>query len=682
MKFLKYLTVTILMGAYTGCADLDIPPMNIFTDDDILTSSAGVQAYMSSLYSRLPIEDFKYSLKEGNYGGFNTWNCITTPNVLTGENAQGDNGSFVNVNDKHYWKEGYIEINHANYLITELPKYEAQLTKAGIDKWIAEAKFVRAYTYFALVKRYGGVPKLDFVQTLSDDLEKLKVPRAGEKEIYDFILQDLDDAIAGLPDKSENNGRANRNIALAFKSRVALFAASIARYGQNQVWEKSGVMLCGIPASEANKYFEISYNAAKAIESVYSLYKKKWSDTDKAATADNYAELFLDASSPETIFATSYSYNDDVHSFDCINLPLHMAPNYANRFNPTLDYVELFDGLPKNEKGQLNTINADGTYKVFDSLEELYKDCEPRLRGTVLLPGQSFRTYHTDIRRGTIKKEISPADPVQKMVAEGMTTGYTANDFYNNNIVWAATWNNQTPYPITDKISINPSGLDGPIGTGSGTVTGYCGRKWLDPNLVAPAIHASTQTWIDIRYAEILLNRAEAALELAQNGKPASADGADYRTDAFNCINAIRERAGAILLASPADLSDAEPVGIEQGTGGYVLAPNRGQQIIRIERRKELAFENKIFWDMHRWRTGHDEINQRMWRKCNPFLFAQSVVIPETGLIPDYIQGKYIFDCRFDERGSRFTWDIKYYYQAIPNEELKANDLLIQNDKY
>jgi hypothetical protein len=132
------------------------------------------------------------------------------------------------------------------------------------------------------------------------------------------------------------------------------------------------------------------------------------------------------------------------------------------------------------------------------------------------------------------------------------------------------------------------------------------------------------------------------------------------------------------LLTSSAELTANAPVAVNQGVGGYVLAPTRGLQIIRIERRKELAFENKIWWDMRRWRTADMEVNSRIWRKCNPFLFAKGALL-ETS---DYVRGKYVFDCRFDERGSRFSFATKYYYEAIPGGELTANPMLKQNEQY
>jgi len=669
MAFILFLTTVC------ACNKLDVPPTNIVQDKDVFTD-AGMLAYMAALYSRMPIEDFKYSATEGDEG-FNTWNQIWLPMLNTGENANRNTNGFQNP-ARGYWKSGYQVIRNANYLIEQLPAYAATLTQEKVDRWISEARFVRAFTYFALAKRYGGVPIIDQVQALNDgNIAPLQVPRNSEQEVYDFILGDLDYAIEHMREQSEQQGRANKNIAAAFKSRVALFAGSIARYAKPYVVD--GVMLNGIPAEKANDYFTQSFQAAKMIEGKYTLYKKKWSAIDKIATADNFADLFLDAESPENILVKGYFYPDAFHSFDAVYSPPHMTSTYGDRFNPTLDFVELFEGLPKNEKGQLKTTHDDGTYVVYDDVEQLFEDCEPRLRGTVLLPGQPFKGMHTDLRRGTIEESVDPATPIQKFVGEGLTASYNANTFYATHVKQSGTWNSQTPIELSTGYSINPTGLDGPTSANNATVTGFHGRKYLDPKITAAEtqLHRSTQSWIEIRYAEILLNRAEAALELYQHGVT-QVDGVALQEDAANCLNQIRERAGAPLLTGSTELSADAPLAVGTGVGSYVLAPTRGLQIIRIERRKELAFEHKLWWDMLRWRTADLEVNARIWRKLNPFLFAKGAV-PEA---PDYVRGKYIFDGRFDERNARFTVATKYYYEAIPGGEIAANPKLEQNEQY
>ncbi len=672
-RFIYIITGILLLGIAPACNDLDIPPLNVLQDKDLF-NDAGMQAYMAALYSRMPIEDFRYSAEKG----FNNARLVLTTHQNTGENANRNTSGFVNA-AHGYWDDGYQVIRQSNYLIENLPEYVPSLGQTKVDQWIAEAKFIRAYTYFALVKRYGGVPLTMEVQSLEDgNVEALQIPRNSEQEVYDAIINDLDYVIANMSETSEQKYRVNSNIAAAFKSRVALFAGTIARYGNPYIVD--GTMLCGIPATEANDYLKIAFQAAKSIEDKYSLYMKTWSASDKKATADNYANLFLDETSTETIFSKGYQYPDNAHSFDWWCLPPSKTPKGADRFNPTLDYVELFDGLSKNEKGQLKTTDEDGNYIVCENAEEFWENCEPRLRGTVLLPGMAFKEGYVDIRRGTINESIDPSTPIQKFVAEGSTVGYSTNEWYAENVTDASHW--YYTLNVTIELStgdeIYAVGVDGPSRTSMGTTTGFHGRKWLDTNWPSEnGRYTNDQSWIDIRYAEILLNRAEAALELHQNGVTIL-DGVNMQEDAFQCINAIRERAGAELLTSPAELSTNSSIDVDQGVGGYVLAPNRGLQIIRIERRKELAFENKIWWDMLRWRTADSEVNNRLFRSCFPFIFAKGAV----PLASDYIQGKFIFDCRFDQRGYRWTIESKHYYEPIPDSELAANPNLIQNEQY
>lgn len=674
MKHSINILIIIMFLNLGACTDLDMPPLNIVQDEDVFTES-GMKAYMASLYSRMPIEDFKSGIVAAS-DGFNHWNCIKMSDCNTGTYTNREINAFVNPT-REYWTNGYQVIRYANHLIDQLPNYKNTLGEIKINQWSAEAKFIRAFTYFELAKRYGGVPLIEKVQGLTENLDEIKTPRSSEKATFDFILDDLDFAIQNLDIKSENNGRVNKHIAAAFKSRVALHAGSIARYGTPYIVDN--IMLCGIPKEDANNYFKVAFEAAKSVENEYSLYRKGWVAGDKIKQADNYANIFLDDTSPETIFSKGYYYPNAVHSWDAVNSPTHMTSIYGDRFNFTLDFVELFDGLELNAKGELKTLDDNGKYIVYSDLAGPFADAEPRLRGTVLLPGMPFKGTYVDLRRGILKENIDPDIPIEKFLGEGATTAYSTSAYFKENVVISTTTANQTPYTLSDGKKLNPIGRCGPLGgTANACVTGFHGRKFLDPNISPSltALHKSTQSWIELRYAEILLIRAEAAIELFQNG--ASIPGIDLQQDAFDCINAIRDRAGAVKLTSKADLNNSSPQAKGTGQGSYILAPTEGLRIIRVERRKELAMENKLWWDMLRWRTADLEVNNRSWRICCPFLFSSTVDIKDTY----YYEGKYIFDCRTDERNSKFTVAVKNYYEPIPESQISSNEFLKQNPYY
>jgi hypothetical protein len=270
---------------------------------------------------------------------------------------------------------------------------------------------------------------------------------------------------------------------------------------------------------------------------------------------------------------------------------------------------------------------------------DLFANAEPRLRATVILPGDAFKGQNIEIRRGIYTGPATGG--INPLLPAGSKSQYPLT-----NLVVSATAS-QTPYTLPDGSLMNPAGLSG-IFTGDQTcaISGFSVRKWLNPNLPTSQVleNNETQTWIEMRYAEVLLNRAEAAFELNSGGQKGTTD---YTQDAFNIINQIRLRAGASLLTS---------------SGSMTI------DTIRIERRKELAFENKTYWDLKRWRTFSKEQNGTIYRILMPFYSSQA--------------GKYFFDARTDERNDVYTYDPRWYYEQIPQGAISKSPNLVQNPGY
>ncbi|MCQ6957499.1 RagB/SusD family nutrient uptake outer membrane protein [Mucilaginibacter aquariorum] len=637
MKKITYTVLCFLVCWTTACKKLDVPPINIVQDKDVFTSPGGIQAYMARIYSELPIEDFRYSPQRG----LNFFWIISPFSAVSGEALSRDQSSAMQENvDESPWGDCYKLIRDVNYFLENMPKYAATYTPAEVNSWMGEARFIRAATYFALVKRYGGVPIVDKVlQFPTSNVDDLNIARSSEEEVYDFIATDLDYAYANL---SESNqvGRANKYVAAGFKSRAMLYAGSIAKYNQISLVDAGGKRVCGIPSTKAVTYFKAAYDAALLLENKYSLYKKAWAAGDKDAQYQNYVNLFFDETSPENIFVRQYHYPESVHGYDAYNVPRQLmgANGYSAEVNPTLNFVEMFDGIPKNADGTIKTTTA-GKYDLYTNTVDLFANAEPRLRATVILPGDVFKGQSIEIRRGIYTG--SSAGGISPLLPAGSTANYpTANIVQSSNA-------SQTPYNLPGGGTMNPAGLSG-VFTGDGTaaISGFSVRKLLVPDKPTSEVleNRSDQTWIEMRYAEVLLNRAEAAYELnalGQNDKP-------YLQDAFTATNQIRERAGATMLASAADLTSVN--------------------VIRIERRKELGFENKTWWDMRRWRVADKEQNSTIYRVLMPFYSANDK--------------KYFFDARTDERNSRYTFDVRWYYEQIPNGEIQKSQKLIQNPGY
>jgi|GEM_PF-39822 SusD family. len=721
--YLSAIGFLFLLSCLTSCVDLDIAPTTVLTAKDIYNEK-GIKAYMAGLYNRLPMEDFKYDVNsdgqaEGGGGGYFVGNGISVWNFWS------STGEMVNRNNtglpRHrtgYWKGAFKIIRQANILIVTLPDYPELAGQS--NAWIAEAKYIRAYTYFQLAKRYGGLPKVFEPQTLDlNDESTLSVTRESHADTYDFILKDLDEAIADLPETSEA-GRANKYVAAALKSRVALHAGTTARYGSEKFTDQEGyklefgengevrevgekILLQGIPKEKANNYFKQAWEAAKLLEDKYELHR---ANADKE---QNYAEVWEKSdNNKESIWLRKFDYTMVVHSYNSMMPPPRMCSEGGDRFNPTLDWVELFDGLPLDEEGHFSAFDKDGNYIIYADCQQLWKGAEPRLRANLLIPGNLYKGgMKLDLRSGILGEQYDPASAkIKKFTVDdgqaesNLNSGSMWNkDVYDKNpfkkasegglglIEWerAPSTDQKEPYVRADGVKLFKNGLDGPKingNSGTNTITGFFGRKYLDINIPRENTvhHTSTQPWIEIRYAEVLLNRAEAAVELAQNGEQ-SYNGTDMIQDAFECINDIRDRAGANLLTSPSELSTA-PAYTKwsdpgpKGQGGFIEAPTRGLQIVRVERYKEMAFESKLYWDLLRWFTFDTQIKNYRRRGLYSFMFAKGATVDENG-IPD---GKYIYDAKSTEEGSgRVNFNLNHYYETIPTDELKNNPLLQKN---
>lgn len=576
--------------AFSACNDLDVPPMNIIQDDDVFTTESGVTAYMSRLYSELPIEDFKFTRD-----GFNQTYCYPGTGLSAGEYVM-NRQDFVYDSPSGSWFQcwNYGAVRNVNYFLQEIETYKDYFTETQINHWKGEAYFIRAYNYFAMVKRYGGIPIVDVVQNFPEQsIEELQIPRNKEKEVYDFIKQDLEKAIELLPEESQTKGRINRDVAYALMSRAMLYAGSIAEYGTIQL---DGLL--GIPSSDAKAYYELAYQAAKSLEGKYTLYNKY---TDKF---ENYWNLFLDEDSPENIFCKYYIYPEYAHGYDLYNIPFQMrgAEGYGSKTCPTLDFIRLFDGAD-GKADWLNIGTADNPVR-YENRMDLFQDAQPRLRATVIFPGDEFKGEEIDIQQGLYESypdgELHTAsEPTNIPLYEG--------------------------YPVIGKSGMGPNET---------TNTGFFVRKYMNPDIDREdvATNKVTTPWIEFRYAEILLNRAEAAFALG------------YKEDALSCINQIRERAGVSLYA------------IDQLTA----------KSIQKERRMELAFESHAYWDLRRWRIADSEINNKKYKILCPYFV--------------YNEKKYIF--KEDELSTPFTFQVKVYYQQIPTSEIAKNPKLVQNPGY
>ncbi|HRQ51618.1 MAG TPA: RagB/SusD family nutrient uptake outer membrane protein, partial [Agriterribacter sp.] len=227
----------------TGCnKGLDLVPKDAISDATFWKTTADFTLAANNLY---------FSLE-----GFNTWDIYAdlaydVPNSVS-------NGTYQTSESDSRWTNAYVYIRRCNKIIA---KAGESSIAPDLKQLSGEAKFFRAYNYWSLYRLFGEVPIVTTELDIED--EELYAPRATRKETVDFILKDLDDAAADLPEKSALSGgdigRVTKGAANALKARVALFEGT---------WGKSR------GDANANGYLDIAINAATTVmnSGQYALY--------------------------------------------------------------------------------------------------------------------------------------------------------------------------------------------------------------------------------------------------------------------------------------------------------------------------------------------------------------------------------------------------------------------------
>lgn len=533
----------------------------------------------------------------------------------------------------NWWDYGYIrDLN----VFLKRGQEATALSEADKNRFIAEARFIRAGVYFELVKRMGGVPLITepMEYNYSGDPTYLQHARAKESEIYDFVISELEAVKNKLPNSASTQSRATKGAALAMESRAALYAASIAKYGVStgQVSLPGGEV--GIPASMATAYYQKSLQAAKEIisDGQYSLYKKN------PNLSDNFSSLFTDkANNPEVIFAKDFKLKTNkVHGYTINNQPRSSAEEQqGGRLNPSLNLVQSFEKLD-NTYASLASVDASGNPVYYTGITDIFAGRDARLAGTVILPGTQFKNKTVDIWAGYMLANGT--------IITGDNFGQTKKDVLPGK-------------PGTVQVV----GADGPIdGLEFSAQSGFYVRKYLDPATGSGQIGTRSEVWwIRYRYAEVLLNAAEASFALGD-----AQGAADY-------LKPVRDRAGLTTPLTAADMSLDRLV---------------------HERRVELAFEGHELWDMKRWRLADKAWNGNAMSVADFTNAANIGVAARTntqvfGLWPykyynpgDANDGKYVFKVvKPSKVTAAHRFRLGNYYSLINQDIINRNPKIVKN---
>ncbi|MFO8002472.1 MAG: RagB/SusD family nutrient uptake outer membrane protein [Marinilabilia sp.] len=632
-RFLYILIVFVAIG--WGCDDeefLNREPQNILLEDQVWTDDDVALSVLADLYFRLP-----------ELQGITNWDSFL--NFFDFDEAfisnAGDYGLHKRNNYSYdewgLWDYGLMrEIN----LFIEKAREADGDELSEKDRFIAEGRFLRAWVYFEMVKRMGGVPLITepLEYDFSGDPSYLQHPRAEEHEVYDFILEELDEIQADLPDDVDTKARATRGLMLAMKSRVALYAASIAKYGENTPSVSTSGGEVGIDPSMADDYYQQALDAAETLisDGAYSLY-----DVEDDPS-ENFANIFVDKNNnPEVIFVRDFMESEDwedwTNKFTLWNQPWSLAEDIeGGRLNPSLNLAQRFE-LLDNTFEPFRTKDENGDWIFYDEPGDIFDNRDARLEGTIIVPGSEFKEQPVDIWAGY-------------MLADGTTI--TGDGFGDEDDV-----------PGLGNVQI--VGDDGPIdGREFSAQTGFYIRKHMDPDKGSGQRGLkSNKWWVRYRLGEVYLNAAEAAFEL---GDPETA--ADY-------MNEVRRRAGFTEDLEAADITF--------------------DRIVH-ERRVELAFEGHQLWDYKRWRIAHEVFDGQqlevddLTEDPSDVLASGSRVFglwpykyhdPDDPDNPN--NGKWVFEeIRPSEVTGAYRFRMGNYYSRIGDDILNNNPEIVKNPNH
>lgn len=457
------------------------------------------------------------------------------------------------------WESRYRAIRKCNRVLTQMHLVPKNITLTDEEDaqqratMRAEARTFRAYFYWELFLRYGPLPIVEDVLDPEQDMITPYKTRPSYAEYTEFILKELRESRADLltyEDAWNSNriGRLSQPMSLALESRILLYLASprYAALGCNVSWQE---------AADCAKAFIDTYGGK------FGLYAE-----DTKSGAENYANAVLHSQYTGNNNEVIFFRNDTQIGWGNIRLDTPVGEGGRGGNCPSQNLVDMYDmadgtspfaqydatGAPVYNAQGVPAINPESGY----SEQRMWQDRDPRFEASVLFHGTEWGSMNStgfiDVRRGM---------------------------------------------------------ADNPIGNADATPTGYYMRKYIPASILASNHSGSAyRLWSIIRYAEILMNYAEALNEV---GGPSD--------EVCALLDKVRHRAGITgNTADRADLKSKEAM----------------RNFIHKERTVEFAFEEHRWWDVRRWNVAKEALSRDIY----------GIEVAQNGTISRKVAQKRVFE--------------------------------------
>lgn len=440
-----------------SCADiLDKKPLTEISDNDLWSDPALVQSFVNSRYNQVgcnAAESMQSSIVDETEL---CWlrSCEVHNFARVSPTDLGRmNGAWYGW-DNRSWSTKWTNISNCNIFFEHVDNVNFA-DESIKTKLMGQVRFIRAFEYWDLIARWGGVPIITKSFTINDRAEIIDQKRNSYKECINFLVQELDQAAKELPAtwSGDDYGRATSVAALALKSRILLYAASPLMNEDVKIPE------VGYTSPEPDRWQKAATAATTALDAAinagYALYNLN-SDPSK-----NYQMIFMDNTSAnkETLFArmgTSSADGESISSCDQYN-----NPNGYGGWGGNCPLQELVDDYEVVKDGTASKFNWNNKEEASNP----YENRDPRFYATILYDGakwmsRNIETYFDVDANGTI-------------IGGGRDTRY-GND----------SWN--------------------------ASPTGYNMKKFMDESYALNSWNFCARNWIHLRMAELYLNKAEA----------------------------------------------------------------------------------------------------------------------------------------------------------------------------
>ncbi len=499
MRINKYIVPLLFCtaGVLQGCNDfLDTKPSESYSEELVWSSRSTAEAFILQTYNNVIPK----------YTDFKTEDCLTTNSVYV---YQGSPNAVRELVDRG-WDFGFGDfgtVRRCNLIIEKVAA--SPIDEKSKTELIAEGKMLRAMTYYYQAKHTGRVIWVDRVLTEEDDFNLGLTSTI--KESYDYILKDLDDAIAGLPTESKA-GRLNKNAALALKSEVCLTAAAYT--GEKALFQQAIDAVDAIQGYTLDSNYEGMFNqdgAYSSPEIILARYRSKDNNT--------CGNTLMQEMIPN-------QNNDAIKNFGCspvmkTDFIFECWMSHAPSQNLVDNYLVIDrltnQAVPWNESTQFK--NSVNEVPVSDVADMAYDPKE-------LVNGKGYVS-----KDGTKLNELVYGNRDKRFYA---TIVYDSCLFYGETIT------------MCQKGNLNRCSRVGNPGTSHMPLTNYMWRKSIYNVSPRPFVDVLTDYhYVVFRLGRVLMNKAEALL---CQGK---------WQEAMNVINKTREVHGGLPASTATNLAEA-----------------------------------------------------------------------------------------------------------------------------